>query len=178
MVQMECVSFALSACLSCSALSDGWLLVIVCRSVYSLGIPQHQWINGRWECSNRALRSIHQADRRCWERNTPPEFVLEIVWMFVCASLCVFVCIITSVGLCASVCLDISVYLCFCVRITGRRSVDTDKSKASTSPNAHFPSSASSRQRRQIITSLFFCLLSLYSFYSVYPKCCSGSMQD
>lgn len=100
--------------------------------------------------------------------------------VFVCAPLCVFVSISTRLCLCISVRLDISIsaYLCFCACITTRDPVDTDKSKAPTSPNAHFPSSASSRQRRQIITSLFFCLRSLSSFASVYPKCCCGSMRD
>lgn len=77
------------------------------RSVYSLGIPQPRWINGRWECSNRALGSIHQTDRRCWERNTPPVFVLESVQMFVCASLCVcgfvYLCVLGCQHQCISV---------------------------------------------------------------------------
>lgn len=51
------------------------------RSVYSLGIQQPQWINGRWECSNRALGSIHQTEDA--EKETPPVLVLESVWMFV-----------------------------------------------------------------------------------------------
>ena len=141
------------------------------RSVYSLGTPQPRWINGRWECSNRALGSIRQPHRRCWERNTPPVFELKRVWMFVCASLRVFVSgdlgLDVSIGVYGS-----SVFLCAYYR---SRSVDTDKSKDPASPNALFPSSASSKQRWQIITSLFFCLL---SFYSVYPKCCCGTMWD
>lgn len=63
------------------------------RSVYSLGLRQPQWINGWWECSDRASGSIHQPRRRCWERNTRPVFVLQTV--NVCASLCILVSVST-----------------------------------------------------------------------------------
>lgn len=53
------------------------------RSVYSLGIQRPRWINGRWECSNRALGSIHQTEDA--ERETPPVFAL----VNYCASLLV-----------------------------------------------------------------------------------------
>lgn len=51
------------------------------RSVYSLGIWQPKWINGLWECSNRALGSIHQAEDAEREKLRLC-FVLGSVWMF------------------------------------------------------------------------------------------------
>lgn len=167
----ECVN---GACVF-SVCSFLWwmLLVVVCRDQHTVCIPQ--WINGGWECSNRASGSIHQTDRRCWDRNTPRVFLLDS-WIFASLVLC---------HLCIYVRLDFRhqcKYVCFRVCITCPDSVETNKSKAPppppTSPNAHFPSSAPCRQRRQIITSLFFCLLSLHSSYSIHPKCCCGGMWD
>lgn len=174
----DCVSVALSF-LSYSLCSFWWMSLShrLQRSVYSLDVQQPRWINGRCECSNRALGSIHQTDWRCWGRNTPLCLCFKV---YKCLFVHLAVCCIYKHILCVFLCVWISatVYVCvFRVRITGQDS-DTDKSRTLTSPNAHFPSSASSKQRRQIITSLFFCLLSLYSFYSVYPKCCCGSMRD
>lgn len=51
------------------------------RSVYSLGIWQPKWINGLWECSNRALGSIHQAEDA--ERE-------KLCFCFVLGSVCMF----------------------------------------------------------------------------------------
>lgn len=186
MMQMAGLSLSLSAslslslCLSCSALSDGWLLVIVCRDQYTVWAfvspselmadgsaviePQDQYIRPREDAERETLLCL------CFK-----------LWMFVPPSVLYFsVGERTSVCWCGCVCSELSssLHLCFCERITGCESVDTDKSKAPTSPNAHFPSSASSRQRRQIITSLFFCLLSFYSFCSVDPKCCCGGLRD
>lgn len=72
------VSFALSVRLSCSALSDGWLLVIVCRDQYTVwasGSPSELMAAGSAaiEPWDRYIRP----ERRCWERNTLPAFVLQ-----------------------------------------------------------------------------------------------------
>lgn len=111
------------------------------RSVYSLGIRQPQWINGRWECSNRASGSIHQArEKMLREKHSPCVCASRRA----CASLCVFVPVITCLWSCGFLCARISLS----VHISALRVktlVDTDESKASTSPNAHSPSSASSR---------------------------------
>lgn len=166
------------SCLIRSALSDGWVLVIVCRDQYTV-----------WTSSSPGeLMAAANAAIEPWDQYIRPiEDAEEETLPCVCASKCINVClrislrvVSISTSLCVFLCVWISatVYVCvFRVRITGQDS-DTDKSRTLTSPNAHFPSSASSKQRRQIITSLFFCLLSLYSFYSVYPKCCCGSMRD
>lgn len=59
------------------------------RCVYSLFLPLTQWINGCWECSSKALGSIHQANRR--PSPSHPMFVLQTVWIFICPILCVCV---------------------------------------------------------------------------------------
>lgn len=77
------------------------------RSVYSLGIWQPKWINGLWECSNRALGSIHQAEDA--ERETTP---LLCVWK--CANVCLTTLLILHPR---ATCRWVFPYLCQCANM-------------------------------------------------------------
>lgn len=152
------------------SLSDEWRLVIIRRDPYTV-YPSL--------CLSELIASGSVA-AKLWDQYirppSHPMFVLLNAWIFICPIL--RVCVSTLVSENLWVCLDIAAYLWFCESVAGRGSVDTDKSKALTSPNASFPSSASSRQWLQIITSLFFCPLFSRSSYSALPKCCCSSMWD
>ncbi len=87
---MELVAFALSVCLGCSALSDGWLLVIVCRhqcTVWASSSLSELMATGSAaiEPWDQYIKPIEDADKE-----TLPMFVPDIVWTFISASLWFF----------------------------------------------------------------------------------------
>lgn len=158
------------------SLSDEWRLVIIRRDAYT--VCSSLWLSELMAAGSVAAKLWDQYIRPI-EDPLPPtpclcfklcEYLFVPSSAFACLHLCLW-----SVNL--WVCLDIAAYLWF-ASLLQVEIVDTHKSKALTSPNASFPSSASSRQWLQIITALFFCPLLCCSPYSALPKCCCSSMWD